>query len=305
MHIYKYHGAGNDFVMIEDLDGHLGPAETLPPALVAALCDRRKGVGADGVIRVIGPAGDPVTAGAGAAFRLDYYNAEGLPAGMCGNGIRCLAALEHKTGRFDGTQLVQTGSRVVAVTVLSEEMFRVDMGEPGLDRADVPMTGTGPALRVTVSLDGEELTGTGVSMGNPHLVLFLSDIGRALDDELIRTLGPRLEHHPDFPERTNVEFVEVLGPTHIRVRVWERGIGETQACGSGVCAAVVAAAGLERTGPHVLVEMPGGELEVDWTESGRVLLTGPAEEVFEGEIDAAWLANRGLGSYTELVTKSA
>jgi diaminopimelate epimerase len=305
MRIRKYHGAGNDFVMIEDLDGRLGPAEVLPPGLVAALCDRRKGVGADGVIRVMGPQGDPATAAASAAFRLDYYNAEGLPAGMCGNGIRCLAALEHRAGRFDGTQLVQTGSRVVAVTVLSERMFRVDMGEPGLDRSDVPMTGAGPALRVTVSVDGAELTGTGVSMGNPHLVLFASDVGRAVDDDLVYTLGPRLERHSDFPERTNVEFVEVLGPTHLRVRVWERGIGETQACGSGVCAAVVAAAALERTGPHVLVEMPGGSLEVDWTESGHVLLTGPAEEVFEGSIDAAWLAARGLGQFTDLVSEPA
>src|SRR5438552_311047 len=122
--------------MVEDLDGRLGEASSLPPALVSALCDRHKGVGADGVIRVMGSEGDPQTAAAGAAFRLDYYNAEGAPAGMCGNGIRCLAALEHKAGRFDGEQLVQTGSRVVAVSPLSRGVFRVDMGEPGLDRAD-------------------------------------------------------------------------------------------------------------------------------------------------------------------------
>jgi diaminopimelate epimerase len=224
---------------------------------------------------------------------------------MCGNGIRCLAAFEKRAGRFDGEQLVHSGSRVVAVSALSEGTFRVDMGEPSFERADVPMVGTGPALRVDVNLDGEVLAGTGVSMGNPHLVVFLSDIGREMGDELVHTLGPRLERHPDFPERTNVEFVEIVSPTQVRMRVWERGIGETLACGSGVCAAVVAAAALERTGPHVLVEMPGGELEVDWTESGRVLLTGPAEEVFDGEIDAAWLANRGLSTYTELVAESA
>jgi diaminopimelate epimerase len=305
MRFHKYHGCGNDFVMIEDLDGRLGPPESLPHALVAALCDRRKGVGADGVVRIIGREGDPSTASAGATFRLDYYNAEGAPAGMCGNGIRCLAALEKRAGRFEGEQLVNSGSRVVAVSALSEGTFRVDMGEPSFDRAAVPMTGTGPALRADVSLDGEMLTGTGVSMGNPHLVLFLSDIDREMTDEVVHTLGSRLERHPDFPERTNVEFVDVVSPTELRMRVWERGIGETQACGSGACAVAVAAAALERTGPHVIVAQPGGELEIDWTEGGRVWLTGPAEEVFEGEVDAAWLEARGLQRFGELVREIA
>jgi diaminopimelate epimerase len=305
MRVHKYHGCGNDFVMIEDLDAALGPAESLPHALVAVLCDRHKGVGADGVVRIIGREGDPLTASAGAAFRLDYYNAEGAPAGMCGNGIRCLAAFEKRAGRFEGEQLVHSGSRVVAVSALSEGTFRVDMGEPSFERADVPMVGTGPALRVDVNLDGEVLTGTGVSMGNPHLVVFLSDIGREMGDELVQALGPRLERHPDFPERTNVEFVEIVSPTQVRMRVWERGIGETQACGSGACAVAVAAAALERTGPHVIVAQPGGELEIDWTEGGRVWLTGPAEAVFEGEIDTAWLDARGLHRFGELVREIA
>jgi diaminopimelate epimerase len=305
MRLSKYHGAGNDFVMIEDLPGALGAASSFPPALVAALCDRHKGVGADGLIRIISGDGDPDTAAAGAEFRMDYYNAEGEPAGMCGNGIRCLAAFERKAGRFEGERRIHAGSRVVAVSALSDSQFRVDMGEPRFERERVPMSGTGPALRVDIALGGEIFTGTAVSMGNPHLVLFGSDIARTIDDELVLGLGPRFERHPDFPERTNVEFVEITSPTSIRMRVWERGVGETQACGSGACAAAVAAAALERTGPHVLVEMPGGELEIDWTSGGRVWLTGPAEEVFIGEVDATWLARRDLSEFGELVARTA
>lgn len=301
MRFVKYHGSGNDFVMIEDLAGRLGPPESLPSALVAALCDRHTGVGADGVIRVVGAEADPDAAAAGARFRMDYYNATGAAAGMCGNGIRCVAALERRAGRFGSEHLIHAGARVVAVSALSDTQFRVDMGEPVLDRRAVPMTGSGPSLRVTVELDGDPITGTGVSMGNPHLVLFTSDLARALNDELVRTLGPRLERHPDFPERTNVEFVEIASPTAIRMRVWERGVGETQACGSGACAAAVASSALERTGRHVLVELPGGELEVDWTDGGRVWLTGGAEEVFEGEIDRAWLEARGLAELAAVV----
>lgn len=302
MHFRKYHGTGNDFLMIEDLDGSLGPPESLPPALVRAICDRHTGIGADGVVRVISPGGDPETATAGAAFRMDYYNADGDPAGMCGNGIRCLAALERRAGRFpDGEHLVHTGARVVSVVALSDTSFRVDMGTPKLERDQIPVTGRGSSLRVTVDLDGEALTGTGVNIGNPHFVLFTSDLGRPLDDALVGDLGSRLERHPDFPERTNVEFVEVVGPTRIRARVWERGVGETQASGSGGSAAAVASAALERTGPHLLVAFPGGELEIDWTEGGTVFVTGPAEEVFAGEIDRAWLEARGLDAFDALV----
>lgn len=302
MRFSKYHGTGNDFVMVSDLAATLGPATSLPRELVAAICDRHTGVGADGIVRVISGDADPEARSAGAAVRMDYYNADGDPAGMCGNGIRCLAALERKVGRFpDGTHLVHTGSRVVAVEAVTDTSFRVDMGTALLEREAIPIVGTGPSLRITVDLDGTELVGTGVNMGNPHFVLFTSDLGRPLDDSLVSDLGPRLEHHPDFPERTNVEFVEVVGATRIRARVWERGVGETMASGSGGSAAAVASAALERTGPHLVVDFPGGELEIDWTDGGTVFVTGPAEEVFEGEIDRAWLAARGLDAYASLV----
>jgi diaminopimelate epimerase len=143
---------------------------------------------------------------------------------------------------------------------------------------------------VTVDLGDASIEGTTVSMGNPHLVLF----DRPLDEVL--TLGPRLEVHPDFPSKTNVEFAEVLGPRELRMRVWERGIGETQACGSGACAVAVVAAALGRTEPTVTIHLPGGDLEIARGDDGRVWMTGPAEEAFEGTIGAAWLRARGLSS---------
>lgn len=296
MRFSKYHGAGNDFVMLTDLDGRLGPRGGLPPDLVAALSDRHTGVGADGVIRVMG------TNDLDAPYYMDYYNADGGVAEMCGNGIRCLVQHERDVGRYDGGDVVvQTLGRPVFVRPEGPGRYTVDMGPPLMTREQIPMSGSGPSLRVEIELDGETLRGTAVSMGNPHLVLFTDEIGRALDDETVLGLGRSLEVHPDFPERTNVEFVEIVDATTIRMRVWERGIGETLACGSGICASVVAAASLERTGPHVAVHMPGGELEAEWEPGGSVWLTGPAEGVFAGEIDRSWLASRGLTQHAELV----
>jgi diaminopimelate epimerase len=295
MRFRKYHGTGNDFVMIEDLEERLGPPASLPADLVSALCDRHTGVGADGVIRIM--PGDP-----GAVLRMDYYNADGGPAEMCGNGIRCLVELERRAGNLDdGEHRITTAERTVTVCPVGKARIAANMGSPKLTKEDVPMSGRGSSLRATVTVDGEAVEGTGVSMGNPHFVLFVP----ALTDELVLGLGSRLEHHENFPERTNVEFVVIEDATDIRMRVWERGIGETQSCGSGACAAAVAAAALDRTGPHVHVHVPGGELEVEWEAPGDVWLTGPAEEVFAGEIDTSWLASRGLERFAELVEKAS
>jgi len=295
MRFRKYHGAGNDFVMLTDLDARLGPRASLPADLVSALCDRHKGVGGDGVIRI-------VTGDAPAAYYMDYYNADGSAAEMCGNGIRCLVAHELDAGRLDeGEHVIATRGRPVTIRTLGRDRITADMGVPKMQRQDVPMAGTGPSARVEISHDGQTLRGSAVSMGNPHLVLFCDEIGRALDDETVLGLGRQLEHHPDFPQATNVEFVVVENATKLRVRVWERGIGETLACGSGACAVLAAAAALERTGPHAIVEMPGGELEAEWEPGGSIWLTGPAESVFEGEIDERWLAKRGLTQHAELV----
>jgi diaminopimelate epimerase len=284
MRFSKYHGAGNDFVMVTDLDAQLGPVTTLPPDLVSALCDRHTGVGADGLIRVVAQEGE-------ASYYMDYYNADGGPAEMCGNGIRCLVIHELREGRIaEGVHKIATGAGIVTTRTVGTRRVTASMGTPRIEG------------RHTADVAGEEVPGFKVDMGNPHFIVFLSEYGRALDDdETVLGVGSRLEVHRDFPNRTNVEFVQIVDATRIRMRVWERGVGETMACGSGACAAAVASAALERTGPHLIVEVPGGELEVEWEAGGDVWLTGPAEEVFTGEIDRDWLEVRGLGRFAPLV----
>jgi diaminopimelate epimerase len=304
MRFRKYHGAGNDFVMLSDLDARLGPAASLPPELVSAVCDRHTGVGADGVIRIVAAAADAEATAAGAAYRFDLYNADGLPAEVSGNGVRCLVALERADGRIaDGEHKILTGGGVVRA-VLDGTRISVDMGRASTLREDVPMKGSGPSLRASIDVDGLEIVGSGVGIGNPHFVIFVSDLGRPLDRDLVHDLGPRIETHPDFPARVNVEFVDVESPVKLRVRTWERGVGETMACGSGACAVAFASAALQRTGEHVIVEELGGELELEIDGGGHVWLTGPAEEVFAGEIDRSWLRSRGLDRHAELVTEA-
>lgn len=304
MRFRKFHGAGNDFILVRDLDARMGPPETLPKDLVTALCDRHTGVGGDGVIRIIGATADADTAKAGAAYRFDLYNADGLPAEVSGNGIRCLVALERSEGGLgDGEVAILTGGGLVRA-IVDGSRISVDMGVATMTREEIPMTGSGPALRATVDIDGVEVPGTGVGIGNPHFVVFVSDLGRPLDADVVRELGPRLETHADFPARVNVEFVEIASPVEVRVRTWERGVGETQACGSGACAVVVAAAALQRTGSHVIVQELGGELEIEIDAGGHVWLSGPAEESFAGEVDRSWLEVRGLSSHTTLVAEA-
>ncbi|MGH2760889.1 MAG: diaminopimelate epimerase [Actinomycetota bacterium] len=302
MRFRKYHGTGNDFILVTDLDARMGPPGSLPSDLVVALSDRHTGIGGDGVIRVIAPSGDPEAAAGGADYRFDLYNSDGSRAEVSGNGLRCLVAAERREGRAgDGELKILTGANLVTVRSADRGRIAVDMGEPKVRRQDVPMAGSGPSLRVDIDVDGRTIPASGVSMGNPHVVVFVSDLGAALDDDLVHGLGPRLEHHPDFPQRTNVEFVEIVSPTQLRLRTWERGAGETLACGSGACASAVAAAALERTGPHVLVDVLGGELEVEVEPAGHVWLTGGAEEIFAGEVDRDWLEARGLSHHADLV----
>ncbi|HXF72017.1 MAG TPA: diaminopimelate epimerase [Actinomycetota bacterium] len=278
---WKYHGTGNDFVLLEDLED----ARPLDAALVARICDRRFGVGADGVIRV--------TRAEGADLAMDYRNADGSLAEMCGNGIRCLGKLAYDRGLTRRTELdvaTRAGLRHLSLEVREGEVraVTVDMGRPAFDRAEIPMAGppTEPFLRQPVEVGGEPVPGSAVSMGNPHLVL-LADRDPAEID--VASVGPLLERDPRFPEGTNVEFVRVDGGA-LRVRVWERGVGETMACGTGACAALVAAAEAGLVDRRAEVRFPGGTLVVSWEEDGRVLLTGPAVRVFEGVLDPAWVA---------------
>jgi diaminopimelate epimerase len=284
--IWKYHGTGNDFVMLEDLFDE----RPLTEAFVAAVCDRHTGVGADGAIRVTRGRGD------GEDFFMDYRNADGSLAEMCGNGIRCLGKLVFERGHTTATQL-QVGSRGgtkhLSLEVRDGVVGRVTvgMGPPAFARGQIPMDGPAdePFLTEPFEVDGRTFKASAVSMGNPHLVLFVEQDPAQID---VRTLGPRIEHDPRFPAKTNVEFVAIEDGA-VRVRVWERGSGETMACGTGACAALVAAneAGLVPT--RAEVRFPGGTLVVERARD-EVLLTGPAERVLEATLDRAWLAARGL-----------
>jgi len=274
MRFAKYQGIGNDFVMLSDPDDAL----ELTPHLVRSLCDRRFGIGADGVIRV-GPSSR-------AHFSMDYANSDGSPSEMCGNGIRCLAVFARAEGLTDDELIqVDTLSGVKSVSVEGERV-RVDMGPPIFDPVRIPVVleGGGPdALHTKLELDGATLDAAVLSMGNPHAVLFVDDVNSVP----VTTIGPRLEHHPAFPNGANIEFATVDSPSRIRLRVWERGSRETLACGTGACAAVVASRLLRDSDVTVTVGLRGGELEIEWggstTDEQSVFMTGPATEVFRGE----------------------
>jgi diaminopimelate epimerase len=284
MRFAKYHGTGNDFVMIEDVEDRV----RLTPALVAGLCDRHMGVGADGVIRIA-----PSNV---ADYFMDYWNADGDVAEMCGNGIRCLAKYVYDRGLTEKIELevdTRDGVKnlVLSVTDGAVHSVRVDMGPPAFARAEIPMIGEGELLDESFEVDGVQYRAAAVSMGNPHLVLMGEQDPEKLD---VPRLGPPLEHHEWFPQRTNVEFVKVEDGV-VNVRVWERGSGETMACGTGACAALVAAARAGLIPRRAPVRFPGGLLQVEWTED-TVYLEGPAAFVFDGEMSRTWVEARLAGA---------
>lgn len=276
MRFAKYQGLGNDFVMLADPRNEV----ELTPRLVRALSDRHFGIGADGVIRVT-PGAD------GADLSMDYVNSDGSIGEMCGNGIRCLAIFAREEGLTDATQLkVATGAGLITVEVGGDGRVRVDMGPPIFRPADIPVRWEGAeALHAKLEVDGDVVEATCLSMGNPHAVLFVDDPERAP----VTTLGPRLEVHEAFPNRVNVEFARVVTPHRVEMRVWERGSGETLACGTGACAAAVASRLIGGAAAEMVVALPGGELEIEWSGSledeQSVFMTGPAVRSFEGEVD--------------------
>lgn len=278
---WKMHGAGNDFVVLEPAEAG---ADAGWAALARRVCDRRFGVGADGLILAL-PSDD-------AALRMRIFNPDGSEAEMCGNGIRCLVkfALDRDpAARAAGALRVETPIGVLdARASLGEDglvaRVRVGMGVPRLEpEALGALTGAAPpVLDLPIGTDGGEHLATLVSMGNPHAVLFVSEPVEAFPLERV---GPAIERHPLFSRRTNVEVVRVLGPSRIEMRVWERGVGETLACGSGACAAVVASRLHGLAGDRVEVALPGGTLGVEWDGEGEALLEGPAVKVFEARWD--------------------
>ncbi len=276
MRFSKWHGAGNDFVIV---DGFKEKVAGLDLAAASRLiCDRHFGVGADGLVLVL--------PSATADFRMQIINSDGSEAEMCGNATRCVARYVYEQGLTDKTRVTL---ETLAGPITPELVFadgkvsgvRVDMGQPRLKRGEIPMGGEpdAGAVDVPVTVDGRTYYGIGVSMGNPHFVIFVDDVA-AVD---LPAVGPKIETDKLFPRKTNVEFVQVVSRGELRMRVWERGAGITLACGTGTCATVVAGALSGRCDRKALVRLDGGDLTVEWAEDDRVFMTGPATEVFRGE----------------------
>ncbi len=283
MHFTKMHGIGNDFVMVDCLgaDGPALLAESQERAVF--LCDRKFGVGGDGVIALL--------PGKAAAFEMRMFNPDGSESEMCGNGVRCFAKyLFDRDLTTGGSKIsVETGAGLLSLQVTAgpdgkAEAVRVDMGEPVLKPSLIPTVlseGDAPIVNIPLELRDVTLGITAVSMGNPHAVTFVADV-RTYP---VETIGPQVEHHPAFPRRTNTEFIQVVSSREIIFRVWERGAGATLACGTGACAAVVACVLNGKTGREVRVHLPGGDLDIEWSEAdSHVYMTGSATEVFSGEI---------------------
>ena len=271
----KMQGAGNDYIYV---DCFSQPIPSDPAALARAVSDRHFGIGADGLI-LICPA-----EGADAEMRM--FNADGSYSEMCGNGIRCVAKFVHDHGIAVRDQLKITSAGKPFLLDLElragkVERVRVDMGEPILTSSQIPTTLPGdPPIDAPFEIAGRTLAVTCVSMGNPHCVTYVD----SATDELVLGVGPKIETDPRFPKRTNVEFIEVLNRETVRQRTWERGSGETLACGTGACAVCVAGVLTGRTERRITSKLLGGDLQLEWDEAtNHVYMTGPAAEVFTGE----------------------
>ena len=269
----KMHGLGNDFVVIDAI------AQTvdLTAEQVRFLADRRFGVGCDQVLLVERPQT------AEADFRYRIYNADGGEVEQCGNGARCFARFVRDKGLTDrDTIRVETLGGPLTLVVKADGQVRVNMGVPRLEPAEIPFSAPARAEQYDLDVDDTRYAIGAVSMGNPHAVLQVDDV----DTAPVESLGLRIESHPSFPRRVNAGFMQVVDRTHIRLRVFERGAGETLACGTGACAAVVAGRVQNLLDDTVAVDLPGGRLVISWTGPGEpVFMTGPATNVFEGTIE--------------------
>jgi diaminopimelate epimerase len=280
MRFTKMHGAGNDYIYV---DCFADPVPPNLPELARRMSERRFGVGSDGLILIC------PSARVDAEMRM--FNADGSPAEMCGNGIRCVAKYlyDHSICRRDKLQIESAG-RVLSLELgIADgvvDRVRVDMGEPILIPEQIPTTLRSPrglaepVVDVPFEVAGRELRATCVSMSNPHCVIFVDEP----TDDWVLGVGPKLEVAPQFPKRTNVEFVKVLGGRELQQRTWERGSGETLACGTGACAVCVAGVLTGRTGREVTIHLRGGDLAIEWNEAdNHIYMSGPAEEIFTGE----------------------
>jgi diaminopimelate epimerase len=273
----KYQGLGNDFILIDNRSSSL---PIITPEQAIKLCDRHFGIGADGVIFAL-PGEN------GTDYTMRIFNSDGSEPEMCGNGIRCLAGflaeLEGESRNKDLYQ-IHTLAGVITPQVLPDGQVKVDMGLPRLLAGEIPTT-LAPAeekvINQPLEVAGKTWDVTCVSMGNPHCITFVDDVAAIP----LEAIGPQFEHHPVFPQRTNTEFIQVIRPDYLKMRVWERGAGITLACGTGACAALVAAVLTEKSDRTATVELPGGPLQIEWSETDqRLYMTGPAQKVFTGNL---------------------
>lgn len=280
MKFTKMHGCGNDYVYVNGFTEKVADK----PKAVVTLSDRHFGIGSDGVI-FINPSQQ-------ADFEMEMYNADGTRAEMCGNGIRCVGKYVYDHGMTDKTSItVESFGKVKYLDLTVENgkvvKVKVNMGKPELTANDVPVVSEHEqVIDEEIIVKGKAYRMTCVSMGNPHAVVFMDDVEHLAIEEI----GPYFENHERFPNRTNTEFVQVIDDSHVKMRVWERGTGETLACGTGCCATAVACVLNHLTGAHVTVQVLGGEIEIYWDQKENlVYMTGPAVTVFEGETEEAYV----------------
>jgi diaminopimelate epimerase len=273
----KYHGLGNDFILI---DNRQQPEPRITSQEAVAWCDRHFGIGADGVIFAL-------PGQQGADYTMRIFNSDGSEPEMCGNGIRCLARFigdleAAEQGDARSTYQIHTLAGLMVPKLEADGQITVDMGLPRLLAAEIPTTLAAPdqkVVNVPLEVAGQSWDVTCVSMGNPHCITFVDDV-TAISLEAI---GPQFEHHSVFPKRTNTEFIQVVRPDYLKMRVWERGAGITLACGTGACASLVAGVLNGKCDRRATVELPGGCLLIEWSEAdGHLYMTGPAQRVFEG-----------------------
>lgn len=269
----KAQGTGNDFIIVDDLQGKLNNFDLA--SLATRMCNRNFGIGADGLILIM-----PSDI---ADYRMRIMNSDGSEAEMCGNGIRCFGRYLFDRGIANELMTVETLAGIKTVDVITNGSqvtgFTVSMGVPHLNAKDIPVDGyDGKVISRPIDIEGSRFNITCVSMGNPHCVIFVD----AVDAVPLEELGPKIETNAIFPKKINVEFAQVLNKDEVKVRVWERGAGITLACGTGACATVVAGVLNDKLDRQAIVRLPGGSLRIDWDETGELYMTGPAEEVFTG-----------------------
>ncbi|MFW5867637.1 MAG: diaminopimelate epimerase [Armatimonadota bacterium] len=280
----KMHGLGNDYVYVDGHDQNLDRFDL--GKLSALVSDRHYGVGSDGLILIL-----PSDV---ADFRMRIFNPDESESNMCGNGMRCCAKYVYDHGLTDDTDLTfETLAGIIKPSLTVEEgvvtSVTVDMGEPRLARRDIPMTGEPadePVIDEELDVDGQTVRITAISVGNPHCIQFVESV----EEAPVLTMGPKIEYHPAFPNRTNVEFIEIVDRENVKMRVWERGAGETLACGTGATATCVACSINDLTERSIEVELLGGTLQIEWRDDNHLFMTGPAVEIYTGELSEAFIA---------------